>query len=114
MPTLTAYEGMRLADRLIDGPALPLGGAADVPVNATKVEIDDATAAYVADMRGSFEGLRQAEAQLAGLMVLAAASGLAIAGHPMLDLASDAVRDGGVGILSIMGPPRARHHHVHV
>src|SRR3569833_3851591 len=104
MPTLTAYEGKRRADRLIDGPALPLGGAADVPVNATKVEIDDATAAYVADMRGSFEGLRQAEAQLAGLMVLAAASGQAIAGHPMLDMATEAVREAAEGIGSVGAP----------
>ena len=114
MPSLSTSAGKRFADRLIDPPSLPLGAAADVPMDATKTEIDDATAAYVAGTRASFDGLRQAEAQLAGLMVLAAASGQAIAGHPMLDMVSEAVREAADGIRAVKAPPAARHHHAHV
>jgi hypothetical protein len=113
MSSLSTYEGKRLADRLTDPPTLPLAGAADVP-NPMTAAIDDATAAYVADTRPAFDGLRQAEAQLAGLMVLAAASGQAIAGHPMLEMATEAVREAADEIQSVRVPPRAKHHHVHV
>src|SRR5689334_3307656 len=113
MAGLSADEGKRLADRLIDPPSLPLGDATEVP-NTMAAEIDDATAAYVADTRAAFDGLRQAEAQLAGLMVLAAASGQAIAGHPMLELATEAWREAADGIRSVKVPPRAHHHHAHV
>jgi hypothetical protein len=47
-------------------------------------------------------------------MVLAAASGQAIAGHPMLDLTTDAVREAEDGIRATRVPERARHHHLHV
>jgi hypothetical protein len=65
-------------------------------------------------MREPFELLRQAEAQLAGLMVLATASRQAIAGHPMLDLASEALREAEDGLRAAKVPVRARHHHLHV
>jgi hypothetical protein len=114
MQKLSAYEGKRLADRLIDPPFLPLAAADEAPIEPTATEIDDATAAYVADTRSAFDGLRQAEAQLAGLMVLAAASGQAIAGHPMLEMATEAVREAADGIRSVKVPRRAGHHHAHV
>ncbi|HVY98847.1 MAG TPA: hypothetical protein VHA35_05060 [Dongiaceae bacterium] len=115
MLSLSSEEGKRLADRLGDAPALPAGGEAPaVPLDGGPARIDDATAAYVAAMRAPFEGLRQAEAQLAGLMVLAAASGQAVAGHPMLEMAAEAVREASDGVRAARVPPRARHHHVHV
>jgi hypothetical protein len=77
-------------------------------------QLDDATTAYVLEMRGPFELLRQAEAQLAGLLVLAATGGSAIAGHPMLDLAADAFKEAVDGVRSRKVPPPARHHHRHV
>jgi len=116
MRGLSERSGRKLAERFSEPPALPLADAApDLPPPdcATK-QIDDATAAYVAEMRMSFEGLRQAEAQLAGLLVLAAATGQAIAGHPMLDMAADAMAEAADGIRSVKIPPRAEHHHAHV
>lgn len=109
-------EGRTWASRLIDPPALPIGDTwPDAsPAAACGAPIDDATAAYVAAMRDPFERLRQAEAQLAGLLVLAAASGQAIAGHPMLDLASEAVTEATDGIRAVTAPEPAVHHHEHV
>jgi len=77
-------------------------------------KVDDATAAYIAGMREPFELLRQCEAQLAGLMVLAMASGQPIAAHPMLDLAADALREAEDGIRAASVPAPAQHHHVHL
>lgn len=115
MLKLSASEGKRLSDRLIDPPVLPLDQLPDeAPAPCPMGAVDDATAAYVAEMREPFERLRQAEAQLAGLMVLATASGQAIAGHPMLDLAAEAVREAEDGIRAVKVPAPARHHHLHV
>jgi hypothetical protein len=111
---LSARDGKRFADRLIDPPAAPAGPADVAPPDCRAANIDDATAAYVAKMRDPFELLRQAEAQLAGLMVLATASCQAIAGHPMLDLAANAVREAEDGIRAVHVPEPARHHHSHV
>ena len=115
MRGLSERNGRKLADRFSEPPALPLADAAPgVPPPDCIAQIDDATAAYVAKMRAPFEGLRQAEAQLAGLLVLAAATNQAIAAHPMLDVAADAVAEAADGIRSITIPPRAEHHHAHV
>jgi hypothetical protein len=111
MHHLSARDGKSLADRLTD---LPVGEMPVAPADCQPSKVDDATASYVAAMREPFEGLRQAEAQLAGLMVLAAASGQAVAGHPMLEMASDAVREAADGVHAIKVPPRTRHHHAHV
>ena len=114
MLKLSPRDGKRFADRLIDPPDFPL---ADLPTESTPCPaagIDDATAAYVTALRDPFELLRQAEAQLAGLMVLATASGQAIAGHPMLDLAAEAIREAEDGIRTARVPAPARHHHVHL
>jgi hypothetical protein len=111
---LSPREGKRLADRLIDLPMLPLGQADTPPVAGAAANVDDATAVYVAEMRDPFELLRQAEAQIAGLLVLATASGQAIAGHPMLDLASEAVKEAEDGVRAVRVPAPAHHHHRHV
>src|SRR5262245_41632629 len=95
---LSTQEGKQLADRLNAVPIAPADHADEAPALCATAKIDDATAAYVVAMRDPFELLRQAEAQLAGLMVLATASGQAIAGHPMLDLAADAAREAEDGI----------------
>jgi hypothetical protein len=111
-----ALEARRLAGRLAD-PLLPLPGieaaAPAAPQTTIAAAVDEATAAYVAGMQDPFALLRQAEAQLAGLMVLATASRQAIAGHPMLALAADAAREAADGVRAIRVPPRGRHHHVH-
>jgi hypothetical protein len=107
-------DGKRFADRLIDPPEFPLAALPPEPAPCPAKDVDEATAAYVAEMRDPFERLRQAEAQLAGVMVLAAAAGQAIAGHPMLDLAAEAIREAEDGIGATKVPARAGHHHVHV
>jgi hypothetical protein len=114
MLKLSTRDGKRLADRLNESPSFASAALPEEPAPCPAVEIDDATAAYVAEMREPFELLRQAEAQLAGLMVLATASGQAIAGHPMLDLAAEAIREAEDGIRAPNVPVRARHHHLHV
>jgi hypothetical protein len=82
----------------------------------SKVELDDATAAYVLAMRNPFELLRRSTAQLAGLMVLAASGARNVAAHPMLDLAigaqaeaEDLVRSEDTAV-----PTRAEHHRLHL
>jgi hypothetical protein len=111
---LSTREGKRLADRLNDLPNAPAGHIDEAPPVCRVGNVDDATAAYIAEMRDPFELLRQAEAQVAGLMVLAAASHQAIALHPMLDLAAEAAREAEDGVRSARVPERARHHHGHV
>lgn len=112
MQKLSQHDGKRLADRLIDPPDFPLTDLPAAP--APYPAIDNATAAYVAELCDPFELLRQAEAQLAGLLVLATASGQAIAGHPMLELAAAAIREAEDGIRAAKVPAPARHHHRHV
>lgn len=111
---LSGRDGKRLADRLNDLPAVPAGYADEAPAVPASGRADEATAAYVAQMCRPFELLRQAEGQVAGLMVLATASGQAIAGHPMLDLAADAVGEAEEAIRAVRVPEPARHHHTHV
>jgi len=74
--------------------------------------IDDATTAYILETRKPFEDLRQVSAQLAGLLVLAAA-GSKSAGphHPMLESAEELYREAAEGIRSARVPARARRHH---
>jgi hypothetical protein len=114
MLKLSPRDGKRFADRLIDPPDFPLTDLPAEPAPSRVAGIDDATAAYMAALRDPFELLRQAEAQLAGLMVLATASGQAIAGHPMLDLAAETIREAEDGIRGAKVPAPARHHHLHV
>jgi hypothetical protein len=77
--------------------------------------VDDATAAYIVDTRKQFEDLRQASAQLAGLLVLAAA-GSKSAGphHPMLEAAHLLYENAFEAIRSARVPVPARRHHAHL
>jgi len=114
MLRLSARDGKRLADRLIDPTGPLLVDAMEAAEPCSMGEVDEATASYIVALRNPFELLRQAEAQLAGLIVLATVSGQAIAGHPMLDLAVEAVREAEDGIRAARVPEQARHHHRHL
>jgi hypothetical protein len=74
--------------------------------------LDDDTAAYILETRRSFEDLRQVAAQLAGLLVLAAA-GSKSAGphHPMLDAAEQLYQEAIEGIHCARATARAGRHH---
>jgi hypothetical protein len=114
MVRLSEREGRIWAKRLGDPPACPVGDfAAEAHIDPVAA-VDGATAAYVAEMRRPFECLCQAEAQLAGLLVLAAASGQAIADHPMLELVSGSLEEAVDGVRSIHAPEAGRHHHAHI
>ncbi len=75
--------------------------------------IDDQTAAYIIEARRQFENLRQVSAQLAGLMVLAAA-GSQSAGphHPMLESAARLHEETRDAVARACVPRRARRHHL--
>jgi hypothetical protein len=75
-------------------------------------EIDDATVAYVLENRTYFEDLRQAIAQLAGLLVLiATGGGSAARRHPLLDMADQLVQGAIDGLGRARVPIDARPHH---
>jgi hypothetical protein len=75
-------------------------------------QIDDQTAAYVIDSRKHFEDLRQVIAQLAGLLVLAAAGANdAAPDHPLLATAEQLFDDAVDGIRHARVSVRARQHH---
>jgi hypothetical protein len=115
MLKLSARDGKRLADRLMTEPHLAPGlEPGPAVVDCGNARIDEATTAYVEAMQAPFDRLRQAEAQLAGLMVLAAASRRPVAGHPMLDLVAEAAAEAEDGIRTVKVPPQAQHHHHHV
>ena len=78
-------------------------------------EIDDETATYVLESQKHFEDLRQVAAQLAGLLVLAAAgAGSAMPDHPMLDAAEQLYEEAVEGVRRARATVRARRHHHHV
>jgi hypothetical protein len=116
MLRLSRGDGKGLWNRLMQSPQIVSDtAAASLPAeDGGAVELDDATAAYIEATRPSFEHLRQAEAQLAGLLVLALASRQPIAGHPMLELVAGAVKEAEDGLRSIKVPAPARHHHTHL
>ncbi len=73
--------------------------------------VDDETVAYILEAQKYFEDLRQVAAQLAGLLVLAAAGGKAATpDHPMLDAAERLHRSAETGIRSLRPTPRASAH----
>ncbi len=80
-------------------------------LNAT-AELDSDTLAYILESRKHFEDLRQVSAQLAGLLVLAAA-GSQSAGphHPMLESAAQLYRETAEAIHRARVTIRARRHH---
>ena|SRR5580698_4333726 len=74
--------------------------------------VDDATAAYILNTRKCFEDLRQVAAQIAGVLVLAAAGGKsATPDHPMLDAAAELHRTALDEVRRIRSTERAREHH---
>lgn len=77
--------------------------------------MDEQTVAYILATRKHFEDLRQVAAQLAGLLVLAAAGGKsATPDHPMLDAAEQLYRSAAEGVRSARPTERARRHHDHL
>jgi hypothetical protein len=74
--------------------------------------VDEATTRYILETRKAFEDLRQVAAQLAGLLVLAAA-GSKSAGphHPMLESAKQLFEEGHDAIRRARVPKRAQRHH---
>jgi hypothetical protein len=77
--------------------------------------VDDATAAYIVENQKCFEDLKQVAAQLAGLLVLAAAgSKEAAPDHPTLLSARELFREADQSLRSARPTERARRHHAHV
>jgi hypothetical protein len=77
--------------------------------------LDDATVAYVLAAQAHFAGLKQAEGQLGGLLLLAAAGSKSITQeHAMLESARMAHAEAADGIAGLSVPARARHHHHHL
>jgi hypothetical protein len=78
-------------------------------------EIDERTVAYVLENRRHFEDLQQVTAQLAGLLVLAAAgAGRAAPDHPLLQAADRLFEEAVDGLRRAQIPVRARPHHAAV
>jgi hypothetical protein len=75
-------------------------------------QVDDETAAYVLEQGKHFEDLRQVTAQLAGLLVLAAArANGATPDHPLLATAEQLFHNAVDGIRHARVTMRARQHH---
>lgn len=112
---MTASFAAMLPPRLLTCEVLP-GPDAAVPNGPGKLPetLDDATLAYVAAMRETFDQLRQVAGQLAGVLVLAVAGGQGVAGHPMLELADTALRAAADTVRGSRPPPRGAHHHRHL
>jgi hypothetical protein len=74
--------------------------------------VDDLTAAYILETRQCFEDLRQVAAQIAGVLVLAAAGGKsATPDHPMLEAAAELHREAADQVRSVRPTARALAHH---
>jgi hypothetical protein len=77
--------------------------------------LDDLTVSYVLTARPHFENLRHVAAQLAGLLVLAAAgSSSAAPDHPLLHSAEALFQESLVGIRRARATDRALPHHQHL
>jgi hypothetical protein len=78
---------------------------------SSRENIDDDTVAYILEAQKYFEDLRQVAAQLAGLLVLAAAGGKsATPDHPMLGAAQQLHESAAARIRSLRATPRASAH----
>jgi len=78
-------------------------------------ELDDATVAYVLETRRGFEDLRQAAAQLAGLLAMEASGARSeMPQHPLLAAAQELSRDAAESIRQARVTPRAQRHHDHL
>jgi hypothetical protein len=77
--------------------------------------IDDSTAIYIVENQRCFEDFKQVAAQLAGLLVLAAAgSKEAVPDHPALLRARELYREADQSLRNARPTKRARKHHGHV
>jgi hypothetical protein len=77
--------------------------------------LDDRTAAYIVENQRCFEDLKQVAAQLAGLLVLAAAGSKESApDHPMLGAARELFREADDALRRASPTERARSHHEHL
>lgn len=108
-----------MRQRLECAPAdwMGIAGAAPAKCNGAPDfgdRLDEATAAYVLAMQTPFELLRQAVAQLAGVLVLAASGSRQWPGHPMLAMAEAARREAEDAVRAAEVPAAARHHHRHL
>lgn len=75
-------------------------------------DIDDQTAAYILHTRRPFEDLRQAAAQIAGMLVLnASGANTASPDHPLLKTATDLHRSAVDEVHGAQPTARARRHH---
>lgn len=105
-----------------DATALPGPAFACVPVPESRPSpgdglvgaVDPRLFDYVLAAQGRFGGLRQCAAQMAGLLVLAAAGGRTDPGHPMLELARNAHGAAADVTYGAKVPARAEHHHRHM
>jgi hypothetical protein len=89
-----------------------VGGFQALPVGS---DLDDRTAAYILETRGSFEALRNAAAQLAGLLVLASiGTRERVLDEPILEQAESAYREAEGKLRSAVVPAAAAHHHHHL
>jgi len=78
---------------------------------SSRESIDDETVAYTLEAQEYFEDLRQIAAQLAGLLVLAAAGGKsATPDHPVLEAAGRLHESASAGIRGLRATPRASAH----
>jgi hypothetical protein len=77
--------------------------------------LDDRTAAYILKARTSFEALRNAAAQLAGLLVLASVGARErVLDEPILAQAESAYREAEEKLRSTEAPAPAAHHYHHL
>ncbi len=78
-------------------------------------DLDDRTSAYILEARGIFEALRNAAAQLAGMLVLASIGARErILDEPILAQADSAYREAENKLRLTAPPPAAAHHHHHL
>jgi hypothetical protein len=96
-------EGRRIGD---------VGGFRALPADP---DLDDRTAVYIVEARAIFEALRNAAAQLAGLLVLASIGARErVLDEPILAQADSAYREAEDKLRLTAAPPAAAHHHHHL
>jgi hypothetical protein len=110
---------MKRIEQGLRPPLLPVSAGLEAdgpesPGDILTAQLDDATTSYVVNTRVPFDLMRQANGQLAGLLVLAASGGRSAQDHPMLHLAEECLREALDGIRGIRPPPQAEHHHLHL
>ena len=78
-------------------------------------DLDDRTVAYILETRATFEALRNAAAQLAGLLVLASIGARErVLDEPILEQAASVYREADEKLRLTKAPAAAAHHHYHL